>query len=83
MVKNPPANAGDEGSILGREDPMEEEMTTHTSILPWEIPWTDEPGGLRSIKSQRVSQDLATEHFNFYPLCFFDSYGNILMHVRK
>ena len=83
MVKNPPGNAGDEGSILGREDPMEEEMTTHTSILPWEIPWTDEPGGLTSIRSQRVSQDLATEHFTFTNLCFFDSYRNILMHVRK
>ena len=83
MVNNPPSNAGGEGSILVREDPMEKEMTTHTSILPWAIPWTDEPCGLKSIRSQRVSQDLATEHFNFYPLCFFDSYGNILMHVRK
>ena len=54
MVKNLPASAGDEGSILSREDPMEEEMTTHTNILPWEIPWTDEPDGLQSIGSQRV-----------------------------
>ena len=57
MVKNPPANAGDEGSILGREDPMEEEMTTHTSILPWEIPWTEDPGRLQSWGTHRVRCD--------------------------
>ena len=47
MVKNPPANAGDAGdavSILGQEDPLEEEMATSSSILAWEIPWTEEPG---------------------------------------
>ena len=44
VVKNTPANAGDMGSILGWEDPMEEEMATHSSILAWKIPWTEEPG---------------------------------------
>ena len=47
-VKNPPANtgdAGDLGSILGQKDPLEEEMATHSSILAWKIPWTEEPGG--------------------------------------
>ena len=49
------------GSILGRKDPLEEEMTTHSSILAWEIPWTEEPGGLQSLGLQRVRQDLATK----------------------
>ena len=46
---------------LGWEDPLEEEMTTHSSILAWRIPWTEEPGGLQSTGSQRVGHDLATE----------------------
>ena len=50
VVKNPPANAGDirdAGSLPDQEDPLEEGMTTHSSILVWRIPWTEEPGGLR------------------------------------
>ena len=39
---------------LGREDPLEKEMATHSSILAWRIPWTEEPGGLQSMGSQRV-----------------------------
>jgi len=42
---------------LGREDPLEEEMATHSSILAWRIPWTEEPGGLQSMGSQRVRHD--------------------------
>ena len=42
---------------LGREDPLEKEMTTLSSILAWEIPWTEEPGGLHSMGSQRVRHD--------------------------
>ena len=59
--KESPANARDMGSIpdLGRS--LEEEMATHSSILAWEIPWTEEPGGLQSMGSQRVGHDLATE----------------------
>ena len=49
LVKNPPASAGDTGLILGWEDPLEEEMATHSSILAREIPWTEEPGGLQSV----------------------------------
>ena len=45
-VKDPPANAGDMGSIPGLEDPLEKEMATHSSILAWEIRWTEEPGRL-------------------------------------
>ena len=49
MVKNPPASAEDErdmGFIPGWDNPLEEEMATHSSIPAWEIPWTEEPGGL-------------------------------------
>ena len=42
---------------LGREDPLEKEMATHSNILAWRIPWTEEPGGLQSIGSQRVGHD--------------------------
>ena len=45
-VKNPPANAGDMGLIPGLGRSMEKEMATHTSILAWEISWTEEPSGL-------------------------------------
>ena len=44
--KYPPANAGDSCLIPGQEDPLEKEMASHSSILAWEIPWTEEPGGL-------------------------------------
>ena len=46
---------------LGQEDPLEQEMTTHSSILAWKIPWTEEPGGLQSMGLQRVRHDLATK----------------------
>ena len=60
MIKNPLANAGyvrDAVQSLGGEDPLEEEMATHSSILAWRIPWTKEPGGLQSMESQRVGHD--------------------------
>ena len=60
MVKNLPANAGDvrkAGLIPGLGHPLEEGMATHSSILAWRIPWTEEPGGLQSIGSQRVRHD--------------------------
>ena len=46
---------------LGWEDPLEKEMATHSRILAWEILWTEEPGGLQSLGSQRVRYDLATK----------------------
>ena len=52
MVKNLLANAGNTGSIPGSEDLLEEEMATLSSILAWEIPWTEEPGGLPSMGLQ-------------------------------
>ena len=56
-----PANAGDAGSVpeLGRSP--KEEMATHSNILAWRIPWTEEAGRLQSLGSQRVGQDLVTE----------------------
>ena len=42
---------------LGREDPLEKEMVTHSSILAWKIPWTEEPGRLQSTGPQRVGHD--------------------------
>ena len=42
---------------LGREDPLEKEMATHSSILAWGLPWTEEPAGLKSTRSQRVGHD--------------------------
>ena len=47
---------------LGQENPLEEEMATHSSILAWRILWTEEPGGLQPKGSQRIRHDLATEH---------------------
>ena len=47
---------------LGQEYPLEEEMATHSSILTWEIPWTEKPGGLQPTGLQRVGHDWATEH---------------------
>ena len=56
MVNNPPANAGHVGfRSLGRKDPLEEEIVTCSIILAWEIPWTEEPGGLHFMGSQRVT----------------------------
>ena len=49
VVKNLPANAGYAGSVSGWKDPLEVEMTTHSSILAWEIPWTEGPDGLQSM----------------------------------
>ena len=46
---------------LGRENPLEKEMVTHSSILAWRLPWTEKPGGLLSMRSQRVGHDLVTK----------------------
>ena len=53
-IKEYACNAGD----LGQEDPLEKEMATHSSILAFRIPWTEEPGGLQSIGSQKVGYNL-------------------------
>ena len=57
MVNNPPAMQEAWVQSLGQEDPLEKGMTTHSSILAWRIPWTEEPGGLQSTGSQRVGHN--------------------------
>ena len=62
-VKNLPAMQEIQVRSLGWEDPLEKEMATHSSILAWRIPWTEESGGLQSMGSQRVGHDLVTNTF--------------------
>ena len=65
MVKNPPANVGDArdvGLVPGWEDPLQEGMATHSSILAWRIPWREEADRLQSMGLQSTGRDLATEH---------------------
>ena len=57
MVENLLAMQETQVGSLGQEDPLEKEMTTHSSILAWRIPWTEEPGRLQSMGSQRVRDD--------------------------
>ena len=56
MVKNPLAVQGTRVQSLGQEDPLEKGMATHSSILAWEIPWTEEPGGLQFMVSESWSE---------------------------
>ena len=56
-VMNLPARQESWVQSLGQEDPLEKGMATHSSILAWRIPWTDDPGRLQSMRSQRVRQD--------------------------
>ena len=62
MVKNPPAKQETQVKALGQEDPLEEEMATHSSIPAWKAPRTGEPSGLQSMGSQRVGHDWARMH---------------------
>ena len=61
MVKNLPAMWETCVRSLGQEDPLQVGMATHSSILTWKIPWTEQPGGLQSMGSQRVRHDLVTD----------------------
>ena len=63
MVKNPPAMQEAQVQSLGREDPLEKGMATHSSILAWKIPWTEEPGRLQSMRPQRVGHNEETFTF--------------------
>ena len=68
-VKVSASNAGDPGSILGWEDPLEKELATHSSILAWEIPWTDEPGrgggGRHHPRGHKESDTTERLHFTY------------------
>ena len=65
MLKNLLAMQEAQVWSLGQEDPLEKGMATHSSILTWRIPWTEKPGGLQSMVSQRVRHDWATNIFTF------------------
>jgi len=59
LVKNPTAKQETQGQPVGREDPLEKEMATHSSILAWEFPWAEEPGRLQSMWSQKSRTQLS------------------------
>ena len=61
VVKNLPAMQETQVQSLSWDDPLEEGIVTHSSVLAWKIPWTEEPGGLQAMGSQRVRHDLATK----------------------
>ena len=75
LVRNLPAVQETQVWSLGREDPLEKGVATHSDTLAWRIPWTEEPGGLQSMGSQRVGHNCAT---NF---CFQFSSVHLLSHV--
>ena len=74
MVKHLPTMQETQVRSLGREDPLEKEMATHSSTLAWKIPWTEEPGRLQSMESQRIKHDRVTS------LSLLDLY-NRLSHI--
>ena len=67
MVKNLPAKQETQVQSLGWEDPLEEKMAIHSSILAWRIPWTEAPGWLQPVGFQRIGHDSATEHTCMQP----------------
>ena len=75
MVKNPPAVKEIQGHSLGREDLLQKEMATHSSILTWRISWSEEPGRLQSMGSERVEHNRATNTFtSLSPMLKCDRY---------
>ena len=64
MGKESACNIGDVGSILSPEDSLEEGMATHSSVLAWRIPWTEEPGGLQSMGVPKSRTRLSNFHFS-------------------
>ena len=81
VVKNLPAMQEMEVRSLGGEDPLEEGMATHSSILAWKIPWTEEPSGLQSMESQRIGRDLATEHTHMHKPSLHSLWECFFFHV--
>ena len=66
VVKNPPAIQETQILSLGWKEPLKKEMATHSNILAWEIPWTEEPSGLQAMGPQRVRHELATKQKQQY-----------------
>ena len=71
LVKNLPVVQETQVQFLGYDDALEKEMATHSLVLAWRIPWTEEPGGLQSMGLQRVGHDLATKPTNLYMYIHF------------
>ena len=79
IIENLPTMQETQVPSLGQEDPLEEEMATHSSLLAWEIPWTEEPGGLPSLspwwatvpESLVGPVGLSDEHFHFFSFCLY------------
>ena len=71
LVKNLPAMQETRVRFLGQEDPLEKEMATHFSILAWEIPWTEKPGGLQSMGLHRVRGNWVTKQKQYENALFF------------
>ena len=82
MVKHLPTMQETQVQSLGREDPLEKEMATHSSTLAWKIPWTEDPGRLQSMASQRVRHDWATS-LHFTSLHFRDYWWKDHMYVKN
>ena len=81
VVKNPPAKTGDTGTdvqSLGREDLLKESMATHSSILAWRIPWTEDPGKLQSRGLQRIN---TTEHMQMCVLLLLSHFSPVRLCV--
>ena len=86
VVKNLPANEEMWVQSVGQADPLEEGMATHSSTLAWRIPWTEEPGGLQSVGSQRVRHDWATKQQQQTLSCtgsVLGGFGSILKYEEK
>ena len=82
MVMNPPTMQKTWVRSLGWEDPLKEGMETHSSILAWRIPWTEEPDGLQTMGSQRVGHDWVTKHSTAL-CCFGVKYSVYIGAVKK
>ena len=82
MVKNPPAMQETWIWSLGGEEPLEEGMATHSNILAWEIPWTEEPVGLQSMGLQRIRHDRATNTCTFSPILSLTKERRALLKVN-
>ena len=72
MVKNLPAMLETWVQSLGQEDPLEKKMATHSSLLAWKIPWSEEPGRLQSVGSQRIRHDWGTNFLSLHSIIIFD-----------
>ena len=81
MVKNLPAMWKTRVQSLGWEDPLEEGMATHSSILAWRIPWIEESGGLQPMGSQRVRHDSTTDTDVYMPI--YRLFQFVVIHTVK